>query len=122
MHALIFIKLTNLIKVDILFLYGKAHSALHLTDVQAVVADPTCRPFTVTALRGGLELGLDEPEMRQVVLDLSRGAFYKSMTTRADHREWQDVYHGMTENGNTVYIKITAYMDGRPPVIQFKAK
>lgn len=37
------------------------------------------------------------------------------MTTYADHREWQDVYHGMTEDGVAVYIKITAYMDGRPP-------
>jgi len=93
-----------------------------LTDVQAVVVDPASRPFTVTALRGGLELGLTEPEMRGVVLALSRREFYKSMTTHADHREWQDVYHGMTEDGAIVYIKITAYADDRPPIIQFKAK
>ena len=43
------------------------------------------------------------------------------MTTLADYREWQDVYHGVTEGGIKVYI-ITAYTDGRPPVIQFKAK
>jgi len=93
-----------------------------LTEVQAVVADPASRPFTATALRGALELGLTEPEMRGVVLDLSRRDFYKSMTTHGDHREWQDVYHGVTEEGILVYIKITAYTDGRPPVIQFKAK
>jgi motility quorum-sensing regulator/GCU-specific mRNA interferase toxin len=93
-----------------------------LTDIQAVVAAPTSRLFTVTALRGGLELGLSEPEMRLVVLALSRRDFYKSMTTHADHRAWQDVYHGVTEDGAEVYIKITAYSDGRPPVIQFKAK
>jgi len=93
-----------------------------LSDVQTVVAVPTSRPFTVTALRGGLELGLSEPEMRLVVLALSRRDFFKSMTTHADHREWQDVYHGKTEDGIAVYIKITAYLDGRPPVIQFKAK
>jgi len=93
-----------------------------LSDVQAVVAAPTSRPFTVTALIGGLEIGLTEPEMRLVVLALSRCDFYKSMTTHADHREWQDVYHGVTEDGVEVYIKITAYSDGRPPVIQFKAK
>jgi motility quorum-sensing regulator/GCU-specific mRNA interferase toxin len=93
-----------------------------LTDVQAVVADHASRPFTVTALRGGFELGLTEPEMRRVFLALSRREFYKSMTTHADHREWQDVYHGMTEDGDAVYIKITAYADGRPPVIQFKTK
>lgn len=60
--------------------------------------------------------------MRLVVLALSRRVFYKSMTVHADHREWQDVYHGVTEDGAEVYIKITAYTDGRPPVIQFKAK
>lgn len=94
----------------------------NLSDIQAVVAIPTSRPFTVTALRGGLELGLSEVEMRLVVLALSRRDFYKSMTTHADHRDWQDVYHGVTEDGTEVYIKITAYNDGRPPVIQFKAK
>ena len=35
---------------------------------------------------------------------------------------WQDVYHGTTPDGRPVYIKITGYTDGRPPVIQFKAK
>ncbi|OGR01802.1 MAG: hypothetical protein A2505_11020 [Deltaproteobacteria bacterium RIFOXYD12_FULL_55_16] len=93
-----------------------------LADVQAVVASQASRPFTQTALRGGLELGLTEPEMRLVVLALSRRSFYKSMTIHADHKDWQDVYHGVTEDGAEVYIKITAYIDGRPPVIQFKAK
>lgn len=93
-----------------------------LSEVQAVVADPGSRPFTATALRGGLAMGLSEPEMRQVVLALARHDFYKSMTTHADHTEWQDVYHGMTQDGVVVYIKITCYSDGRPPVIQFKEK
>jgi|GEM_PF-854590 len=86
------------------------------------VATPENRPFTSTALRGGLELGLTESEMRVVVIALSQRNFYKSMTTHADHREWQDVYHDVTDNGVEVYIKITAHTDGRPPVIQFKAK
>ncbi|MBE0502993.1 MAG: type II toxin-antitoxin system MqsR family toxin [Desulfuromonadales bacterium] len=93
-----------------------------LTDIQAVVAAPASRPFTLTALRGGLELGLSEPDMRLVVLALSRSDFFKSMTTHSDHREWQDVYHGATEDGIAVYIKVTDYTDGRPLVIQFKAK
>lgn len=99
----------------------KRNSHYNLSEIQAVVASPTSRPFTATALRGGLELGLSEPEMRQVVLALSRREFYKSMTTHADHKEWQDVYHGVTEDEIEVYIKITAYTD-RPPVIQFKAR
>jgi motility quorum-sensing regulator/GCU-specific mRNA interferase toxin len=57
-----------------------------------------------------------------VVLRLSRRDFYKAMTSHADHQVWQDVYHGMTEDGIPVYIKITGFAGGRPPVIQFKAK
>ena len=93
-----------------------------LRTVQAIVADPRSQPFTVTALRGGLALGLNEREMRQVVVALSPRDFYKSMTTDRDSRFWQDVYHGATAGGIAVYIKITHYMDGSPPVIQFKAK
>lgn len=93
-----------------------------LSEVQALVADPASQPFTVTALRNGLALGLTEPEMRQVVLKLSRRDFYKAMTSHADHQVWQDVYHGMTEDGIVVYIKVTGFTGGRPPVIQFKAK
>jgi motility quorum-sensing regulator/GCU-specific mRNA interferase toxin len=93
-----------------------------LSEIQAVVADPASQPFTVTALRNGLALGLTEPEMRQVVLKLSRRDFYKAMTSHTDHQVWQDVYHGMTEEGIVVYIKITAFAEGHPPVIQFKAK
>jgi|SRR6185369_536037 len=94
----------------------------NLVEVQVVVADPRSRPFTVTALHGGLALGLSEPEMRQVVIALQRKDFYKSMATYADHKEWQDVYHGLTQDGIAVYIKITWYRDGRPPIIQFKEK
>jgi motility quorum-sensing regulator / GCU-specific mRNA interferase toxin len=100
----------------------KRRPQYRLADVQKVVADPATQPFTVTALRGGLALGLTEPEMRKVVLSLSRRDFSKAMTTHADHQVWQDVYHGMTSDGVPVYIKITGYADGRPPVIQFKAK
>jgi motility quorum-sensing regulator/GCU-specific mRNA interferase toxin len=44
------------------------------------------------------------------------------MTTHVDHKVWQDVYHGMTDDGVAVYIKITCYSNDRPPIIQFKEK
>jgi motility quorum-sensing regulator/GCU-specific mRNA interferase toxin len=93
-----------------------------LAEIQAIVADSCSRVFTRLALAGGLSLGLTEPEMREVVLSLSKTDFYKSMTTHMDHRLWQDVYHGKTMDGVAVYIKITGFPDNRPPVIQFKAK
>lgn len=93
-----------------------------LSEVQLVVADPQSRPFSVTALRGGMALGLSEPEMREVVLSLNRQNFFKSMTTHADHQVWQDVYHGLTPGGVAVYIKVTYFSDDLPPIIQFKEK
>jgi motility quorum-sensing regulator/GCU-specific mRNA interferase toxin len=40
------------------------------------------------------------------------------MTTYADHRVWQDVYHAPTPVGKTAYIEIT--LRNSAPVIQFK--
>ena len=93
-----------------------------LPDIQRQVADPRNRVFTATALDGGLEMGLEESEMRAVVCKLSLRNLYKSMTSVRDHTVWQDVYHAMTPVGIVAYIKLTGYTDGRPPVIQFKRK
>ncbi|MFH1117945.1 MAG: type II toxin-antitoxin system MqsR family toxin [Pseudomonadota bacterium] len=93
-----------------------------LDEVKAVVADPKINPFTANARREGTALGLRPQEMREVVLSLSATDFYKSMTTYHDNRVWQDVYHAVTQDGKVLYIKITGYTDGRPPVISFKEK
>lgn len=93
-----------------------------LEKIKKTVADGNSRPFTMTALKGGLELGLTEPLMREVVQKLTRDDFYKSMTTHFDHTLWQDVYYGRTPENIAVYIKITDFDDAGPPVIQFKAK
>jgi motility quorum-sensing regulator/GCU-specific mRNA interferase toxin len=93
-----------------------------LLDVQAIVADTKSRPFTKTALDGGRLMGLTEKAMREIVCALTSANFFKSMTTLQDHTIWQDVYHAAVSSGEIAYIKITGYTDGRPPVIQFKAK
>ena len=46
---------------------------------------------------------------------------HKSMTTYADHRIWQDVYHVKT-HGLEIYIKVTYRPGSGPPVISFKEK
>ncbi|MFA7241438.1 MAG: type II toxin-antitoxin system MqsR family toxin [Sulfuricellaceae bacterium] len=93
-----------------------------LPDIQCGVANPANRVFTATALDGGLEMGLEESEMRAVIGKLTVRNLFKSMTATRDPAMWQDVYHAMTPVGIVAYIKITGYMDGRPPVIQFKRK
>jgi motility quorum-sensing regulator/GCU-specific mRNA interferase toxin len=91
-----------------------------LTRIQAEVVRLGAASFTKTALDGGRGMGLTTTEMLAVVASLSRGDFYKSMTTYADHRLWQDVYHAATPVRKDAYIKIT--LRGAAPVIQFKER
>jgi motility quorum-sensing regulator/GCU-specific mRNA interferase toxin len=49
--------------------------------------------------------------MCAVVMALTPIDFYKSMTSYADHRIWQDVYRAKTLNGDEVYLKLTVIDD-----------
>ena len=49
-------------------------------------------------------------EILNVILALSMKDFHKSMTTRADHKVWQDVYCPTTKAGE-VYLKLTVIED-----------
>ena len=91
-----------------------------LASIQAEVSRRGASAFTKTALDGGRELGLTSKEMLAVLAGLSGGNFYKSMTTQADHRVWQDVYHAPTPVNREAYIKLT--LREGAIVIQFKAK
>jgi motility quorum-sensing regulator/GCU-specific mRNA interferase toxin len=65
---------------------------------------------TFSALTGGAALGFDFDGMLAVVLALTAKDFYKSMTTHADHKIWQDVYRPATKAGD-VYLKLTVIED-----------
>ncbi|MEJ7804388.1 MAG: type II toxin-antitoxin system MqsR family toxin [Telluria sp.] len=65
---------------------------------------------TRTAREGASLLDMDEAQMVAVVLALATSDFYKSMTTHADHKVWQDVYHADTDAGE-VYVKLTVIDD-----------
>jgi len=67
---------------------------------------------TATAYHGARELGINDlAGMCAVVSALTPANFYKSMTTHADHRVWQDVYHAKTASGDEVYLKLTVIDD-----------
>ena len=67
---------------------------------------------TGSAFIGARELGINDlAGMCAVVLALTSADFYKSMTTHADHRIWQDVYHAKTVRGDDVYLKLTVIDD-----------
>ena len=61
---------------------------------------------TQSARLGAIAMGFDFDAMLAVVMALSAADFYKSMTSRADHRVWQDVYRPSTPAG-AVYVKLS---------------
>ncbi len=65
---------------------------------------------TLSALSGAAALGLSFDEVVATVLALTPADFFKSMTTHADHRIWQDVYRPRTAVGD-VYLKLTVIDD-----------
>ena len=65
---------------------------------------------TFSARAGGAALGFDLNGIVEVVMALTAKDFYKSMTTHADHRIWQDVYRPATSAGK-VYLKLTVVED-----------
>ncbi len=65
---------------------------------------------THAARSGANDLGLDLAGILIVVKALTPADFYKSMTTHADHRIWQDVYRPKTAVGD-VYLKLTVIDD-----------
>ena len=65
---------------------------------------------TRTALMGAAALGFDAVAIFEVVKALAPSDFYKSMTTHADHRMWQDVYRPVTPLG-AVYLKLMVIDD-----------
>jgi len=67
---------------------------------------------TASAFNSARDLGINDlAGMCAVVMSLTATDFFKSMTTHADHRIWQDVYHAKTANSADVYLKLTVIDD-----------
>ena len=86
---------------------GTPHCKLQV--VKTLIASGQVRA-TFSALADGAALGLDFDGMLGVVMALEPRDFYKSMTTHADHRIWQDVYRPVTAVGE-IYLKLTVIED-----------
>ncbi|NJA08281.1 type II toxin-antitoxin system MqsR family toxin [Methylococcaceae bacterium WWC4] len=80
-----------------------------LSVIKALIADGKIRT-TKSAREGVAALGFDFDGMLAVILELTGADFYKSMSTHADHKVWQDVYRPKTVAGD-VYLKLTVVDD-----------
>lgn len=82
-----------------------------LNKVKALIQADKVRATRV-AYDGAALVGISTlAAMCEVVLALTPANFFKSMTTHADHRVWQDVYHGKTTDGIALYVKLTVVDD-----------
>lgn len=72
-------------------------------------------------MRDATALGFDRGGIVQTINSIERVMLYKSMTTFADHRLWQDVYH-VPSQGLTLYIKFHADVVTEFSVVSFKEK
>ena len=80
-----------------------------LSEVKRLVGAGQVRA-TRSALEGAAQLGMGFEDVVETVAKLTMDDFYKSMTTYADHRIWQDVYRPMTPAGE-IYLKLTVVED-----------
>jgi motility quorum-sensing regulator/GCU-specific mRNA interferase toxin len=91
-----------------------------LSVIKTTVAEKGAAAFTKTAQKNIKLMGLSLKEATEIIAGLTPHMLYKSMTSHADHRIWQDVYHAPCHNGKTAYVKLT--LRNGTPVIQFKEK
>ncbi|MBQ6297525.1 MAG: type II toxin-antitoxin system MqsR family toxin [Selenomonadaceae bacterium] len=77
--------------------------------------------ITVKAKKDARNLGLDIDDIREIVSTMELKHFYKSMTSYADHKIWQDVYH--VPCGDLVlYVKFTKNILSEFMLLSFKEK
>jgi motility quorum-sensing regulator/GCU-specific mRNA interferase toxin len=92
-----------------------------LAAFKAAFGDADKLNVTGTALRSAAALGFGREEIVATIRAMRRQHFYKSMTSYADHRIWQDVYHVPSEIG-TIYLKFTADMCERVSIAFLQGK
>ncbi|MGQ9920794.1 MAG: type II toxin-antitoxin system MqsR family toxin [Desulfobacca sp.] len=76
---------------------------------------------TGTALRSAAALGFGPAEIVATIQSMRQEHFYKSMTSYANHRLWQDVYHVLSTAG-VLSIKFTADVVSEFLLLSFKEK
>ncbi|MBQ6006477.1 MAG: type II toxin-antitoxin system MqsR family toxin [Selenomonadaceae bacterium] len=77
--------------------------------------------ITKTAQKNALDLGFNDEGIDKVISTMELKHFYKSMTSYANHKIWQDVYHVPYED-LIIYIKFTQNIISEFTLLSFKEK
>ncbi len=99
----------------------KRRPTYDLEAIKAVFGAVDQLAMTSSALRDATALGFDRAGVVETIGGIERRMFYKSMTTFADSRVWQDVYH-VPARGLMLYVKFQADIVTEFTVMSFKEK
>ncbi len=99
----------------------KRKPAYDLDAIKVSIGSVESLAITRTAFADALSLGFSRPGIVAVVQGIKRSMFAKSMTTHADHRIWQDVYHVPAE-GLVLYVKFQEDIVTEFRLMSFKEK
>lgn len=92
-----------------------------LEAIQAAFTSVERLNATGSAIRGAAAIGFGRREIVSTIQSIRRTHFFKSMTSYADHRLWQDVYYVPSAAG-TLYVKFTADVVTEFLLLSFKEK
>ena len=99
----------------------KRRPTYDLGAIKAALGSVETLSMTTSALRDAVALGFDRQGVVVLIQHIERPMFFKSMTTFADHRIWQDVYH-MPARDMVLYVKFQADVVAEFTVMSFKEK
>lgn len=77
--------------------------------------------ITITARKTAANLGFNKENIHEIVSTMKKNHFYKSMTSYANHKIWQDVYYVPYEN-LILYVKFTQNTISEFTLLSFKEK
>jgi motility quorum-sensing regulator/GCU-specific mRNA interferase toxin len=103
------------------WLMEKRRPTYDLDAIKLAIGSVDTLAITTSALRDATALGFDRGGIVAVIHSVERRMFFKSMTTFADHRLWQDVYH-VPARGLLLYVKFQADVVSEFTVMSFKEK
>jgi len=98
----------------------KRRPTYDLASIKVEFATVAALRMTRSARDAAFALGFNLQEVVDVIESISAAHFFKSMTSYANVRIWQDVYH-VPCGGLVLYVKFTVDEEGKL-VIAFKEK
>ena len=104
-----------------LWLMEKRRPTYDFDAIKLAIGSVDTLAITTSVLRDATALGFDRGGIVAVIHSVERRMFVKSMTTFADHRLWQDVYH-VPARGLLLYVKFQADVVSEFTVMSFKEK